>query len=298
MNSIINLRMCIFLYLGSGSAPMAPYIKKTLGAPQSRRLHKPHSQKSTYQQQGRPLTKRNTNAAPFGSPHQTVYPQTYPMSYFPNQSKLPASPWNRSSRKLGVDPIKSRFMKEELWHLDKGEGYALKDEDLDRDSLLRNRQYETNEIEEPQTSSLHSAIHQHQHKLEKDAENMVMHSQNAGNSTNQPQPHVVHHHHHYSLPKNETKHSKPQSHKKKPVDPNKLIPLPLPRIHNPIPLGCLLAVPVFHPIRPRHHLACLLSIPGTPSLTRRRRRRSADMQMPSDAQTQTLLQQLFGNNQR
>jgi hypothetical protein len=39
-----------------------------------------------------------------------------------------------------------------------------------------------------------------------------------------------------------------------------------PRIHNPIPLGCLLTVPIFHPISSRNHLACLLSLPGTPNL--------------------------------
>lgn len=281
---------------GTASTPMAPYRRKSSspsGSSQKRRQQKPYPRSA---QVGRPISKRNTNF-PFPSPSVPAFPQSYPMSYYPNNQyhMTPASPWHRSSRKLRptVDTLKSRFMKEDLWHLDKGESYVVKDEDLERDSMLRKRHYENNEID----SESHNAPNEetlHHHQLELDAENMINHGEHSNQTDNTKH---IHHHHHYEMESKE-KPTKPEASKPKPVDPTKVLAAPIPRIHNPIPLGCLLAVPVFHPVRPRHHLACLLSIPGTPSLTRRRRRRSADLPqlLPTSAQSESLLQQLFSNS--
>jgi len=286
--------------IGSGNAPMAPHRKKSQSPSQRRRQQKPYPKSA---QPGRTVAKRNTNF-PFPPQPSSAFPQTFPTPYYNNQQRTQSLPWHRASRKLKptVDTIKSRFMKEDLWHLDKGESYVLRDEDLERDNRLRNRHYESNEIDSDQNDG-HDE-HAYLHQLEKDAEKMANHAEKVANYSNLSEkdtiPQHIHHHHHYELENNITQHPKAE-HKKKPTDPTKVIPVTLPRIHNPIPLGCLLAVPVFHPIRPRHHLACLLSIPGTPSLTRRRRRRSADfpqVQIPTQTQGQNLFQQLFGSNSR
>ncbi|CAL8103730.1 unnamed protein product [Orchesella dallaii] len=242
----------------------------------------------------------------------------------------------RASRKITSnsrsDTVLEKFRKEDLWHLDKGESYPLRNKDIADDQHLREYGHSLadhdddddhenelendhendheNEIhndhhneknqkhhEEEEVHVKHHHKHEHdgdnsnskethdestRHKLEEEAEKVVaqsMKGQPHSSSEGKDVQHVHHHHHHHSEEhKNATK---PEKKKEKKPEKNKLTPIPVPRIHNPIPLGCLFTWPVFHPIRPRHQLACLLSIPGTPNLNKRRRRRSTDSQQQS-----------------
>lgn len=249
------------IFLGSAKLRKAPVKKATLppGNPEKRNNF-------------------NVNNSPpaYRSQTYTILP---PMVSRRAQTHLP---WNyrqpQPKLQSRSDTISDRFNKDDLWHLDKGESYVLKKEDLERDHLLRDPLYETNELDFGYESEHSHDTDNHQHvkkQLEKDAEKMVSQMEQ-----DRPSQHVHHHHHYEPL-----KDSKKQAPTKKP-DPMALTPATLPRIHNPIPLGCLLAVPAFHPIRPRHHLTCLLSLPGTPNLNKRRRKRS----------TNTDLLQLFSNN--
>ena len=140
-----------------------------------------------------------------------------------------------------------------------------------------------------------------QQELENEAEKLIDNAEdvicNRNHQTGEEGPTHIHHHHHYADSKKVHETEK----QKKPKDAHNQNIAPLPRIHNPIPLGCLLTVPVFHPIRPRSHVACLLSIPGTPNLMKRRRKRSTDLQMQPNAgptQQQSQILQLFTGNQR
>ena len=190
-----------------------------------------------------PLTNNTNNVTP------TLKNQQNHQNHMNSQTRRQSQPQRMTPTGRSSSSIQPHLQQQRSYH------YQEEPEDPEED-------YETEEEnEETQVED-----------LEEEAETFV--SKLKGQQGSNNKGHVHHHHHYYRPILKVHQGSSPVSTTPKHRVITTKATTPMPRIHNPIPMGCLLTIPIFHPIQPRNHLACVLSIPGTPNLYRRRKRRS------------------------